>query len=244
MGLERLESAKVLTTVEALHVRIATRFPERGLVKVAEELLGLIRESSDSGERHRRRLLWVRAASRALIAAFLALTLIAIIWALATAFGDTTLKGGAQWLPLVESTVNDLIFTGVAIFFLYTIPERLLRSRALQVLHRLRSLAHIIDMHQLTKDPEWLRTGFTPTSASVRLTLEADDLVHYLEYCSELLSLVGKTAALCAEDSQDDVVLDTVSTVESLTVDLDRKIWQKIQVVDQLREEQSSQRSA
>jgi hypothetical protein len=175
-----------------------------------------------------------------LIVAVLALTLAAIIWGLATAFGDETLTG-VQWLPLMESTVNDLIFAAVAIFFLYTIPERLLRSRALKLLHRLRSLAHIIDMHQLTKDPERLRTGFTTTPASVDFTLDnADQLIHYLEYCSELLSLVGKTAALCAEDSQDNVVLDTVSTVEGLTVDLARKIWQKIQVVGELREDQSS----
>ncbi|MBG6094448.1 hypothetical protein [Nocardioides luteus] len=239
MGLERLESAMVLTTVETLRGRIAARFPDRGLVKVAEELAGLIRESSGVGDRLRRRLGWTRVVSRTLIVAVLALTLVAIVWALATAFADETLTG-VQWLPLMESTVNDLIFAAVAIFFLYTIPERLLRSRALKLLHRLRSLAHIIDMHQLTKDPERLRTGFKETSASVKLTLDADELIHYLEYCSELLSLVGKTAALCAEDSQDNVVLDTVSTVEGLTVDLSRKIWQKIQVVGELREEQSS----
>ncbi|MFE3998823.1 hypothetical protein ACFX43_08505 [Nocardioides sp. YIM B13467] len=239
MGLERLESEMVLTTVETLHGRIAARFPDRGLVKVAEELAGLIRESSGVGDRLRQRLVWTRAVSRVLILAVFALTLAAIIWGLATAFGDETLTG-VQWLPLMESTVNDLIFAAVAVFFLYTIPERLLRSRALKLLHRLRSLAHIIDMHQLTKDPERLRTGFTPTPASVRLTLDADELIHYLEYCSELLSLVGKTAALCAEDSQDNVVLDTVSTVEGLTVDLSRKIWQKIQVVGELREDQSS----
>ncbi|MEI7054809.1 hypothetical protein WBG06_03245 [Nocardioides sp. CCNWLW239] len=239
MRLERLESAMVLDTAETLHGRIAARFPDRGLVKVAEELIDLIRESSGAGDRLRKRLLWTRAVSRVLILVVLALALGAIIWALATAFGDKTLTG-VQWLPLMESTVNDLIFAAVAIFFLYTIPERLLRSRALRLLHRLRSLAHIIDMHQLTKDPERLRTGFTPTSASVRLTLDADQLIHYLDYCSELLSLVGKTAALCAEESQDNVVLATVSTVESLTVDLSRKIWQKIQVVGELREDQSS----
>ena len=50
----------------------------------------------------------------------------------------------------------------------------------------------------------------------------------YLDYCSELLALVGKTAALCAEESRDDVVLDTVSTVETLCVGISRKIWQKI----------------
>ena len=54
---------------------------------------------------------------------------------------------------------------------------------------------------------------------------------HYLDYCSELLSLVGKAAALCAEESRDTVVLDTVSTIESLTVGMSRKIWQKISLL-------------
>ena len=55
-----------------------------------------------------------------------------------------------------------------------------------------------------------------------------DQVERYLDYCSEMLSLVGKTAALCAEESRDSVILETVSTVENLTVGLSRKIWQKI----------------
>ena len=55
-----------------------------------------------------------------------------------------------------------------------------------------------------------------------------DQVERYLDYCSEMLSLVGKTAALCAEESRDSVVLETVSTVENLTVGMSRKIWQKI----------------
>ena len=46
--------------------------------------------------------------------------------------------------------------------------------------------------------------------------------------------MVGKAAALCAEESRDSVVLDTVSTVEDLTVNLSRKIWQKITIVNAL----------
>ena len=45
---------------------------------------------------------------------------------------------------------------------------------------------------------------------------------------SELLSLVAKTAALCAEYSTDSVVLDTARAIESLTTDMSVKIWQKI----------------
>ena len=83
-------------------------------------------------------------------------------------------------------------------------------------------------MHQLSKDPEQLRSSFTPTAASKPLELTRDEMERYLDYCSELLALVGKTAALCAEESRDQVILETVSRIETLTVGLSRKIWQKI----------------
>ena len=60
------------------------------------------------------------------------------------------------------------------------------------------------------------------------LELTRDEMERYLDYCSEMLALVGKTAALCAEESRDSLVLETVSTVETLTVGISRKIWQKI----------------
>ncbi|MDP2775712.1 MAG: hypothetical protein Q8O61_19315, partial [Nocardioides sp.] len=102
------------------------------------------------------------------------------------------------------------------------------RGRTLALLHQLRSTAHIIDMHQLTKDPEQLRPSYTMTSVSQPLDLTRDEMERYLDYCSELLSLVGKTAALCAEESRDAVVLDTVNSIEELTTGMARKIWQKI----------------
>ena len=72
-----------------------------------------------------------------------------------------------EWVPLIESTINDLVFAGLALWFLYALPQRLERGHLLDLLHRLRSLAHIVDMHQLTKDPERLRADFVPTSATI-----------------------------------------------------------------------------
>ena len=134
-------------------------------------------------------------------------------------------------MPLIESSVNDLVFAGLAVFFLFTFPERLERGHLLDLLHRLRSLAHVIDMHQLTKDPERLKSGYRETTASPDVRLDRQQMEAYLDYCSELLSLTGKAAALCAEKSRDSVVLTTVSTLETLTNDMSRKIWQKIQLL-------------
>ena len=136
-----------------------------------------------------------------------------------------------EWLPVVESAINDIAFAGIAIFFLVSLPGRQRRRQAgLALLHQLRSLAHVIDMHQLTKDPDRLLAA-PPTAASRRSDLAAPELGRYLVYCSELLALVGKTAALCAQEVTDDVVLDRVSEIETLTSDMSRKIWQKVSLL-------------
>ena len=61
------------------------------------------------------------------------------------------------------------------------------------------------------------------------------DLGRYLDYCSEMLSLTGKVAALYVRDFQDGVVLGAVNEVEDLTSGLCRKIWQKLMVLHHVR---------
>ena len=83
----------------------------------------------------------------------------------------------------------------------------------------------------VSKDPEQASPTYTPTPESVRHGLDADQLHHYLNCCSEMLSLTAKTAALCAEHSADGVVLETISYIETLTTELCNKIWQKISLL-------------
>jgi hypothetical protein len=83
-------------------------------------------------------------------------------------------------------------------------------------------------MHQLTKDPAALAGHFKPAAHSPQRRLDAADLSRYLDYCSEMLSITGKLAALYAQSVNDDVVVQAVNDVESLGSNLSRKIWQKI----------------
>ena len=57
------------------------------------------------------------------------------------------------------------------------------------------------------------------------------ELTRYLDYCSEMLSLTAKLAALYAQSSSDAVVIDAVSDLTTLTTNLSSKIWQKITLV-------------
>jgi hypothetical protein len=58
------------------------------------------------------------------------------------------------------------------------------------------------------------------------------ELTRYLDYCSEMLSLTSKLAALYAQNLPDPVVIDAVNEIESLTTNLSQKIWQKITILD------------
>ena len=226
---EPLEVGPVRQTVALLRERIVARFPTRGLPKVAGDLLLIIDEVEAGAGATQGRIRAARLASRAVMALILAGTVVALFLAVRdTLRVDGVFGSSLDVLPLIETMINDLVFAGIAVFFLWSFPERLQRGRTLALLHQLRSTAHIVDMHQLTKDPEQLRPSFTPTAVSQPLDMTRDEMERYFDYCSELLSLVAKTAALCAEESRDSVILETVSTVENLTVGLSRKIWQKI----------------
>jgi len=118
--------------------------------------------------------------------------------------------------------------------FLVTVEARVKRSRALLALHELRTIAHVIDMHQLTKDPSLLRGDAILTPSSPRRRMSFFELTRYLDYCSEMLSLTGKIAALYAQELRDAVVLSAVNEIEVLTTALSRKIWQKIMILQKV----------
>jgi hypothetical protein len=79
-------------------------------------------------------------------------------------------------------------------------------------------------MHQMTKDLD----KAIPSGVPAYAVMSEPDLGRYYDFCSELLTLTSKAAALCAEDSADPIVLDTISEIEALTSSMSRKIWQKI----------------
>ena len=58
--------------------------------------------------------------------------------------------------------------------------------------------------------------------------LSASELGGYLDYCSELLSVISKLAALQVQHFHDAVTLAAVNEIETLTTGLSSKIWQKI----------------
>ena len=231
MTYRSLDAEAIIATSARLHARICERFPGAGLSKVAAELLAEARETTARIADIRRPNWWIRGASAVAMLAMLGL-LAALI---ASATAPTTRLELFPLLQVVESAINDVIFLGIAVFFLSTLETRIKRSKSLRALHQLRSLAHVIDMHQLTKDPEHLMSPERDTPSSPERRLDRFQLARYLDYCTELLAIISKIAALHAQDLDDPQVLGAVNDIQALSAGLSTNIGQKIVILDNLR---------
>jgi len=231
-----VDPASVVTTVEQLRNRITERFPGGGLARISEELYQVSLTSAERALWTRRPLLLLRAGM-----ALLTLLIIAgIVATIMTLRVETRVQSGTELVQAIESAVNDVVFVGIGLYFLVSLEGRIKRARVLSALHELRALAHIIDMHQLTKDPERITMHALDTPSSPARTLGRFELGRYLDYCSEMLALIGKLAALYAQYSSDAVALGAVDQIEDLTSGLSHKIWQKIVILHQLPTENAA----
>jgi hypothetical protein len=222
-----LDAEAIARTIERLCQRVEVRFPGSGLAGVCRELDAIADRAAETSAWIGRPILALRVAVGLLVALILA-GLVVTLAALRAPVEPLTL---GELVQAIEAGVNDLVFVAVAIFFLLTLETRLKRRRALLAIHELRSIAHVIDMHQLTKDPEWVLDRGRETGVLPPRTMNRFELSRYLDYCSEALSLTGKVAALYMKGFDDPVALQAVNEVEALTTGLSRKIWQKLTIL-------------
>ncbi|MCX7046190.1 MAG: hypothetical protein NTX50_11985 [Candidatus Sumerlaeota bacterium] len=225
-----LEADRVIETVEQLRQRIEERFAGSGLGRVCQTLVGIAHQA-------KARVLWIQSPIILLRIAIGALVLLILAFFIILCFGvETPTRRFAlpEYAQMIDAGINDLIFISIALFFAFTLEGRIKRRRALDAIHELRALAHVIDMHQLTKDP--YRTLTLPltgsqTASSPQMEMTAFNLVRYLDYCTEMLSLTGKLAVLYVQHFNDPVVLNAANEIETLANDLSRKIWQKMMIL-------------
>jgi hypothetical protein len=225
-----LDAGEIVKTALRLQERIAARFPDSGLQNVCA---GLVQTAQVTGARARR-LARPYYLLRLAVVAIVAIGIAAqVYFARVIEWGDVIAHADPVGVTQgLDAIVNLLVLAGGAVWFLMTAETRLKRRRVLRWLHELRSTAHVIDMHQLTKDPSSVLGAAGPTPSSPRRTMNRSELARYLDYCSEMLSLTSKLAALYAQNLPDPVVIDAVNDIESLTGNLGRKIWQKITILE------------
>jgi fumarate reductase subunit D len=230
MRYRTLDPKLIVETAERLEGRIADRFPEAGLRRVAAELVSLSGDLAKAAKALEGPIWWLRGLIAAAFAAgVLVFLFVGTILPLDRLSGN---EDALQSVQGIEASINTVILAVLGFLALIRTEERIKRKRVFRQLHGLRSLIHVIDMHQLTKDPATLSANFKPTAHSPARITNAADLARYLDYCSEMLSITGKVAALFAQSVNDDVVIDGVNDIETLSSNLSRKIWQKITLID------------
>ena len=220
-----LEADKLSQTIERLSVRVSERFPGSGLSNVCTHLLGVSQDAKARSIKIAQPISGLRLVTTLLIA----FIIVGLIGLCAFLQKPTSNLNIAEFVQLFEAAINDVILIGLAILFLTTVETRIKRRRALKAIHELRAIAHIIDMHQLTKDPD--AVAFQQEHASLHPSLTSFQMGRYLDYCSQMLSLTGKIAALYTQHFDDAVALASVNEIETLTTGLSNKIWQKIDIL-------------
>lgn len=227
-----LDPNLVIETIRILSQRIAERFPGAGLANVCAELLTLAGESSARAETIAKRNQPLHITVVSLIAAGVgALLWIALLLLHSVSAAADNVYSVVQG---IEAAANLTVLIGAAVFFLMRIEERLKRRSALEALHELRSIIHVIDMHQLTKDPATPVKVGGKTPSSPPRTLTRFEVTRYLDYCSEMLSLTSKVAVLYAQKFPEPTVVEAVSDIERIAAGLSQKIWQKIMILEAL----------
>jgi hypothetical protein len=224
----------IVQTVERLSARITERFPGSGLSEVCADLAVTARATAARIEELERPNMGLRllAVLAVLLGAAAQVYVARLIdWASVLRRADPV--GLTQGL---DAVVNLLILASGALWFVLTLERRLKRRQVQARLYELRSFAHVVDMHQLTKDPTVLLSQSEPTSSSPERRMSEFQLSRYLDYCAEMLALIAKLAALYAGWTRDAQLVASVNEVEELTSDLGRKIWQKIMILNQLQD--------
>jgi len=222
-----LIAAEIRKTIERLHLRMKDRFPESNLANICRELYEISLETD-------RTVRWIAKPNYLLRLGTYVLILIAVLAFVESLVQLDISAGGlnlADLVQMIDSGLNSIVLIGAGILFLVTLENRRKRNRVIHSVNRLRCIAHIVDMHQLTKDPDSMAEHVVSTPHSPRRILSPYEMARYLDYCTEMLSLVSKTGFLYVQDYHDPVATEAVNDLEDLTNGLSRMIWQKIMML-------------
>src|SRR5262245_10489597 len=198
-----LRADRLTETADRLASRVVGRFPEASLGKVSVAVADVTREAIATAEKINRPNWWLRIGLIALAVLVLAG---AVIVALTLPGQGPLLSRVGEFLFRAQGAV---VFLSAIVVFFWTLETRFKRGRVVKALHQLRALAHIVDMHQLSKDPECPGEGDPAYSSPEAMT-------QYLHYCSELLAIISKIGQLYVEDFEDAATLAAVDQLERL----------------------------
>ena len=207
-------------------------FPSSGLAAVANEVAAVAEGTVKRVDEIQRPRIFLRVMVGILVALALAGPL---LFSVLVSFSEKVTNLG-DFLEATDAGLHMLLILAAGIVFLVGLENRLRRNQALEALAEFRSLAHLLDLHQINKDPGLDRTP--PPEPDHRTVRSDEKLADYLDYSGDLLSIIGKLAAYYAQHLQDRVVLDAVNEIENLSSNLSNKLWLKILVLREMMRDQ------
>jgi hypothetical protein len=213
-----LDAGKITETLEKLLERIENRFPGSGLARECKALIEFSKETQIVMD-------WIVRPIWALrfgIGAFVTLALFGIVYTVSRLNLSLDGLSVGDLIQALEATTSELLLIVAGLFSLISLETRVKRARVVGAINNLRAVAHIVDMKQLTKDPD-----------NPKRELDDVQLGRYLDYCSEMLSLISKIGFLYVTRFDDGDATQSVNELENLTSGLSRKIWQKISILHQ-----------
>src|SRR6185436_10906900 len=115
-----LDEAQIAQTLDALRGRITERFPDSNLRLVCEQLIDASREVGRVAD-YIRRPNWSLRGLGGLATIGLVALLVAVARITLSASGQ---MGMSDIIQTIEAAVNDIVFFGIAVYFLLTIETR------------------------------------------------------------------------------------------------------------------------
>lgn len=223
-----IDPTKLILTISKMADRVENHFPSSGLASVANEVAAVAEGTVARVAEIKK----PRMGLRIMVVLMVILVVSGpLLFSLVLSFSENMTNLG-DFLQATDAGLHMLLVLAGGIVFLVGMENRLRRNQALEALAEFRSLAHLVDLHQINKDPGL--DDVVPPQNDRRTVRSDTELAYYLDYSGDLLSIVGKLAAYYAQNLQDRVVLDAVTEIETLTSTLSNKLWLKILVLREM----------
>ncbi|MGC6464074.1 MAG: hypothetical protein ACON38_12085 [Akkermansiaceae bacterium] len=223
-----IDPDKLILTVSKMADRVDEVFPSSGLASVANEVAAVAEGTVARVEEIQKPRILLRLMVGLLVAAAVAGP---FMFSVLLTFSEKVNNLG-DFLEATDAGLHLLLILTGGIIFLVGLESRLKRNKALEALAEFRSLAHLVDLHQINKDPGL--DQMEPPDPDCRTVKNDAALAEYLDFSGDLLSIIGKLAAFYAQNLSDRVVLDAVNEIETLSSSLSNKLWLKILVLREM----------
>ena len=223
-----LITEEIQKTIDKLYSRITDRFPSSGLSQICSNLYEISKETNKT-------ILWILRPNilvRLFVFFIIGVASFLIVYTVSKMKLVYDGMNISDFIQMIESALAAFVMIAAGVVFLVSMENKQKRGRVIKAINKLRCQAHIIDMHQLAKDPDSLGKQNVETQDSEKRTLNKYQMCRYLDFCTELLSLLSKLGFLYVQNFPDPSATDAVNDLEDLTTGLCQKIWQKITIIN------------